>query len=98
MDNFDVHKWNKNRYLNNLNENKEYLEKLADKLSKENPQLKFNIEFPDSDTNRRIEVRGSQQDMADWGNENHGKKYGEYEVFHVDDEDRGEIVRIVKSK
>ena len=28
----------------------------------------------------------------------HGKKFGdEYEVFHTDDEDRGEIVRIVKS-
>jgi hypothetical protein len=35
--------------------------------------------------------------MMDWGNENHGKKFGEFEVFHVDDDDRGEIVRIVKS-
>ena len=27
----------------------------------------------------------------------HGEKFGEYEVFAVDDDDRGEIVRIVKS-
>jgi hypothetical protein len=27
----------------------------------------------------------------------HGEKFGEYEVFHVEDDDRGEIVRIVKS-
>ena len=27
----------------------------------------------------------------------HGKKFGEYEVFSVDDDDRGEVVRIVKS-
>ena len=47
---------------------------------------------------KRIDAYGSQQDLADFGNKMHGKKFGdEYEVFHIDDDDRGEIVRIVKS-
>jgi len=94
MNNFDVHEWNKKRYLN---ESKEYLEKLAATLNNKHKDLTFTINFPDSDIYRRIDVRGSQQDMYDWGNKNHGKKYGEYEVFHTDDDDRGEIVRIVRS-
>ena len=57
------------------------------------PDLKFNI----NDNGPKIDVRGSQQDMADWGSKHSGKKYGEYEVFHTDDDDQGEIVRIVKS-
>jgi hypothetical protein len=32
-----------------------------------------------------------------FGNELHGKEFGEYEVFHIDDDDQGEIVRIVRS-
>ena len=76
-----------------LNENKDYLEKLADNLSKKFPDLKFNI----NNNGPRIDVRGSQQDMANWGSKHSGKKYGEYEVFHTDDDDQGEIVRIVKS-
>ena len=36
--------------------------------------------------------------MYDWGNKFHGEKFGDYEVFHTDDDDQGEIVRIVKSK
>lgn len=76
-----------------LNENKDYLEKLADNLGKKFPDLKFNI----NNNGPRIDVRGSQQDMANWGSKHSGKKYGEYEVFHTDDDDQGEIVRIVKS-
>ena len=75
-----------------LNESEDYLEKLADNLSKKHSNLRFIVSL-----GKRIDVRGSQQDMMDWGNENHGKKYGEYEVFHTDDDERGEIVRIVKS-
>ena len=93
MDNFDVYEWNKNRYLSRIEENKSYLETLSLGLSKKHPDLRFNV----SDFADRIDVRGSQQDMADWGNANQGKKFGEYEVFHTDDDDRGEIVRIVKS-
>lgn len=75
-----------------LNESEDYLEKLADNLSKKHSNLRFIVSL-----GKRIDVRGSQQDMLNWGDENHGKKYGEYEVFHIDDDDRGEIVRIVKS-
>jgi hypothetical protein len=92
-DNFDIHNWNKNRYLGKLNENKSHLEFLSKYLGSMHPNLRFDV----SDHTERIDVRGSQQDMMDWGNENHGKKFGEFEVFHVDDDDRGEIVRIVKS-
>merc|ERR1711966_448262 len=45
----------------------------------------------------RIDIIGSEQDKLDFGDKYHGKKFGEYEVFYVDDDDRGEIVRIVKS-
>merc|ERR1711966_222655 len=45
----------------------------------------------------RIDIIGSEQDKLDFGDKYHGKKFGEYEVFHVDDDDRGDIVRIVKS-
>ena len=76
-----------------LNESEDYLKKLADDLGKKFPDLRFSI----NSNGPRIDVRGSQQDMADWGNINHGKKYGEYEVFHTDDDDQGEIVRIIKS-
>lgn len=75
-----------------LNESEDYLEKLADNLSKKYSNLRFIVSL-----GKKIDVRGSQQDMANWGDENHGKKFGEYEVFHTDDDDTGEIVRIVKS-
>lgn len=75
-----------------LNESEDYLKKLADDLGNKFPNLNFSVSL-----GKRIDVRGSQQDMMDWGNKNHGKKYGEYEVFHTDDDERGEIVRIVKS-
>jgi hypothetical protein len=92
-DNFDIHNWNKNRYLDKLNENKSHLEFLSKYLGSMHPNLRFDV----SDHTERIDVRGSQQDMMNWGDENHGKKFGEFEVFHIDDDDRGEIVRIVKS-
>lgn len=76
-----------------LNESEDYLKKLADDLGKKFPDLRFNI----NNNGPRIDVRGSQQDMADWGNKHSGKKYGEYEVFHTDDDDTGEVVRIIKS-
>jgi hypothetical protein len=92
-DNFDLHNWNKNRYLGKINENKSHLEFLSKYLGSMHPNLRFDV----SDHTERIDVRGSQQDMMNWGDENHGKKFGEFEVFHTDDDDRGEIVRIVKS-
>ena len=131
---FDLHEWNKKRYLGELEidqeddavdqqdiggslnitkggddpktgaeqesdknvvgENKKYLEDLASKLSSKHPDLRFNVREEPFD---RIDVMGSQQDLANFGNEMHGKKFGEYEVFAVDDDDRGEVVRIVKS-
>ena len=74
-----------------LNESNKYLDKLADQFQKAFPHLKFYVKFGE-----RIDVVGSQNDLADFGN-----KYGElldYEVFHTDDDDRGEIVRIIKLK
>ncbi len=128
-DNFDLHEWNKKRYLGELDidqninkddegssfnitrggddpkigaeeesdanvvgENKDYLESLVLNLTQAHPDLDFEVsDFDD------IRVYGSQQDLADFGRKMHGEKFGEYEVFAVDDDDRGEIVRIVKS-
>ena len=128
-DNFDLHEWNKKRYLGELDidqninkddegssfnltrggddpkigaelesdanvvgENKDYLESLALNLTQAHPDLRFEVSNFDD-----IRVYGSQQDLLTFGNKMHGEKFGEYEVFHVDDDDRGEIVRIVKS-
>ena len=129
-DNFDLHEWNKKRYLGELDidqninkddegssfnithggddpkmgaelesdanvvgENKSYLEKLAANLSQKYPNLDFYV----SDHTDRIDVVGSEQDKFNFGDKFHGKKFGEYEVFAIDDDDRGEVVRIVKS-
>ena len=93
MDNFDVHEWNKKRYLSRIEENQSHLEFLSKYLEKMYPELRFEVRFGE-----RIDAYGSQQDLADFGNKMHGKKFGdEYEVFHTDDDDRGEIVQIVKS-
>lgn len=73
-----------------------FLKKLADEFSAKFPELKFNLAFPGT-RHRRINVRGSQQNLSNFGNKYHGKKYGDYEVFHTDDDDQGEIVRFVKS-
>ena len=88
-DNFDVHAWNLKRYLN---EDKSYLNQLADDLSSKHPNLEFEVSNFDD-----VRVYGSQGDLMKFGNKMHGEKFGEYEVFHVEDDDRGEIVRIVKS-
>lgn len=93
MDNFDTHKWNKNRYLNRIDENKEFLEDLADRLSSKFDNLDFEVKYGE-----RININGSQKDLADFGNKYGGQEYEGYEVFHTEDDDRGEIVRIVKSK
>ena len=128
-DNFDLHEWNKKRYLGELDidqninkddegssfnitrggddpkigaeeesdtnvvgENQSHLEFLSKYLEKMHPGLRFDVsDFDD------IRVYGSQQDLLTFGSKMHGEKFGEYEVFHVDDDDRGEIVRIVKS-
>jgi len=77
-----------------LNENKSGLERIKfhfDKLF--GPDLKFNINASAD----RIDVRGSQQDLANFGSELGGEKMEGYEVFWTQDDDRGEIVRIVKS-
>jgi len=113
MDNFDVYEWNKNRYLNRIEEtddpkigaeleagvegdrveeNQASLESLAKDLKNNHPELRFDVRFGE-----RIDVYGLQQDLYDFGTKMQGKTFGEYEVFHTDDEDRGEIVRIVKS-
>ena len=77
---------------NVVGENKDYLESLVLNLTQAHPDLRFEVsDFDD------IRVYGSQQDLADFGRKMHGEKFGEYEVFAVDDDDRGEIVRIVKS-
>ena len=93
MDNFNTHEWNKNRYLTRINENKEFLEDLADKLSNKFSNLDFNVKFGE-----RIDVKGSQQNLADFGDKYDGQKYQGYEVFHIEDDDQGQIVRIIKSK
>jgi hypothetical protein len=62
------------------------------------PDLKFNINRdPNNPERDRIDVRGSQQDLMDFGSELQGEKMEGYEVFWTDDDDRGQIVRIVKS-
>ena len=82
-----------------VNENKSGLERIKfhfDKLF--GPDLKFNInKDPNNPERDRIDVRGSQQDLANFGNDLQGEKMEGYEVFWTDDDDRGNIVRIVKS-
>ena len=52
---------------------------------------------PNNPERDRIDVRGSQQDLMNFGSELGGEKMEGYEVFWTQDDDRGEIVRIVKS-
>ena len=69
------------------------LPEIASFLQEKHPELKFSInKFVD-----RIDVIGSERDKMVFGDRHHGQTFGDYEVFHTDDEDRGEIVRIVKS-
>ena len=76
-----------------LNEDKGTLNKIADMLSRKFDDLRFDV----NTMSDRIDVRGSQQDLFNFGDKLHGKKMFDYEVFATDDDDRGEIVRIVKS-
>ena len=82
-----------------VNENKSGLDRIKfhfDKLF--GPDLKFNINRdPNNPERDRIDVRGSQQDLMNFGSELGGEKMEGYEVFWTQDDDRGEIVRIVKS-
>ena len=78
---------------NVVGENKTYLNQLADDLSSKYPDLDFYV----ANHTDRIDVIGSERDKFNFGDKFHSKKFGEYEVFHTDDDDRGEIVRIVKS-
>ena len=62
-------------------------------LQNKYPRLKFDVNtYAD-----RIDVIGGEQDKFNFGNKYHGQTFGDYEVFHIDDEDRGEIVRLVRS-
>ena len=83
----------KERVVKDLNEDEGTLSKITDMLSRKFDDLNFDV----NTTADRIDVRGSQQDLANFGSKLGGKKVGEYEVFATDDDDRGEIVRIVKS-
>jgi len=77
---------------------KDDLNKIANSLKSQFDDLRFIVDYNKYNPERsRIDVRGTQQDMMNFGNELHGKEFGEYEVFAVDDDERGEIVRIVRS-
>jgi len=77
-----------------MNENSSYdLESIANQLEAEHPDLRFDVNKPLN----RIDVRGSQQDLINFGSDMQGETFGEYEVFATDDDDRGEIVRIIRS-
>ena len=82
-----------------VNENKSGLERIKfhfDKLF--GPDLRFDINRdPNNPERDRIDVRGSQQDLFNFGNDLQGEKMEGFEVFWTDDDDRGQIVRIVKS-
>ncbi len=75
-------------------DSKEYsLEDIAKFFESSHPELSFNI----NQMADRIDVSGDQRDLMNFGDEHSRQSYGDYEVFHTDDDDRGEIVRIVRS-
>ena len=77
---------------------KDDLNKIANSLKSKFDDLRFIVDYNKYNPERRkINVYGSQRDLFYFGNELHGKEFGEYEVFHIDDDDQGEIVRIVRS-
>ena len=74
------------------------LKKIAKSLESQFDDLRFNVNYNKyNPEDSRIDVRGTQQDMFNFGDKLQGKKFGEYEVFATDDDDRGQIVRIVRS-
>ena len=77
---------------------KDDLNKIANSLKSKFDDLRFIVDYNKYNPERsKINVYGSQRDLFYFGNELHGKEFGEYEVFAVDDDERGEIVRIVRS-
>ena len=77
---------------------KDDLNKIANSLKSKFDDLRFIVDYNKYNPERsKINVYGTQQDLMNFGNELHGKEFGEYEVFAVDDDDQGEIVRIVRS-
>ena len=83
----------------NLNEDLNTLKKYKAQLDKlYGPQLRFIVNNdPNNPERSRIDVMGSQQELMNFGSEMHGTEMGDYEFFHIDDMDRGEIVRLVRS-
>jgi hypothetical protein len=62
------------------------------------PELRFRINRdPNNPERDRIDVFGSQQDLADFGRALQGQEMEGYEIFWTQEDDRGNIVRIVKS-
>ena len=78
-----------------INEDESTLNKIADMLDRKFPDLRFDV----NTMSDRIDVRGSRSDLADFGEELHGEKIFDYEVFYLEEDpgERGAIVRIVKS-
>ena len=83
----------------NLNEDLSTLKKYKAQLDKlYGPQLRFIVNNdPNNPERSRIDVMGSQQELMNFGSEMHGTEMGDYEFFHVDDMDRGEMVSLVRS-
>ena len=83
----------------NLNEDLSTLKKYKTQLDKlYGPQLRFIVNNdPNNPERSRIDVMGSQQQLMNFGSEMHGTEMGDYEFFHIDDDDRGEMVSLVRS-
>ena len=76
-----------------VNEQPDVLNKIADMFDRKYPHLKFDVRT-DVD---RIDVLGDQQDLFKFGTELDGEKIFDYQVSHIEDDDRGEVVRIIKT-
>lgn len=76
-----------------IGEEIDVLNKIADMFDRKYPHLKFDVREPMD----RIDVRGDQQDLFNFGTKLAGEKIFGYEVSHDEDDDRGEVVRIIKS-
>lgn len=77
---------------------KDDLNRIANSLKSQFDDLRFIVDYNKYGPERsKINVYGTQQDLMNFGDKLHGKKFGKYEVFAVDDDERGEIVRIVRS-
>lgn len=74
-----------------LNESKDFLSKLADDFEANHPELRVIL------SNDKIKFYGGQQALVNFGDKISGKKFGEYEVFWTEDDERGELISIVRS-